>query len=460
MDLALLAYCGLYCGACSFKLARDTNDMEHVRRMPARYDAHKHTLPEACPGCRLENQCGPCAIRDCARGKALDHCGQCRDFPCERLLQFSRDGVPHHGASLANLEAVAALGAEAWLEDQKARWTAPDGTPLSWYLPADPGAGIRRLRGPRDLEAASRLAAAGHARLREALPFLPARESAHFLPKLAWMAREGELLGLCDATGMRAFLGGFILENFRNAGMGAFCPDWCHGADPDVPRFEAYRALYRELAPRWKARGAHIHAAALYATDHEALRAFSMTGFGRVMMDAARPVADLLAELAPEAGPGCRVRRAAEADAPALADLDAARAAHIAGSPVLMPDVHGRDEAAWRAWFAEPDAVACLAADGDGDGDLVTGYITAQEPQIDVTDAVHDARTLAINGAYVRPDRRGQGTGGALLLALARHARDAGKELLSVDCETMNPEAFAFWSRGFRPVAWGLERRT
>lgn len=456
MDLALLAYCGLYCGACSFKLARDTNDMEHVRRMPARYDTHKHTLPEACPGCRLENQCGPCAIRDCARGRSLDHCGQCRDFPCERLLQFSRDGVPHHGASLANLEAVAALGAEAWLEDQRARWTAPDGTPLSWYLQADPAAGIRRLRGPRDLEAASRLAAAGHARLREALPFLPARESGHFLPKLEWMAREGMILGLWDGTGLRAFLGGFILENFRNAGRGAFCPDWCHGAEPGVPAFEAYRALYRELAPRWKAQGAHIHAAALYATEDEAMRAFSMTGFGRVVMDAARPAADLLAELAPEGGAEYLVRRAGEADAPALAGLNAALAAHIGASPILLTDARGADEAAWRAWFAEPEAVAFLALDGDA----AAGYLKAQEPQIDVTDAVHASRTLALNGAYVRPAHRGRGAGRSLLLALARHARDTGKELLSVDCETANPEALAFWTRGFRPVTWSFERRT
>ena len=54
---------------------------------------------------------------------------------------------------------------------------------------------------------------------------------------------------------------------------------------------------------------------------------------------------------------------------------------------------------------------------------------------------------------------RRAGVGGALLAALARVAAAAGRDLVSVDCETTNPEAYGFWSRWFHPVSWSLERR-
>ena len=57
---------------------------------------------------------------------------------------------------------------------------------------------------------------------------------------------------------------------------------------------------------------------------------------------------------------------------------------------------------------------------------------------------------------YVDADARRAGIGRLLLASLARAAEAAGKELVSVDCETTNPEAFAFWSRWLRPVTWSL----
>ena len=468
MESELLAYCGLYCGACSFKLASETKDLEHLRRMPSRYDAHKLTLPEPCPGCRLENQCGPCAIRDCAISRNLDHCGQCAAFPCERLIQFNQDGAPHHAESIANLQAVKARGSGLWLEDQRQRWTCSCGSRLSWYRkecseaetlaanpPEYPGR-IEAIQGAQALEQAARLAASRHEELRKAIPFLPPRQSSHFLPKIAWMAQEGRLLCLKQDGKMRAFLGGFLLENYRNVGRGAYSPDWCHASNLGPGTFDAYRALYRELAPRWKAEGAHCHAIGVYASEIEVMEALSMTGFGRVMMDAARPVSDLLADLEARPRMPHHVRRAMPSDAPALAELNAALAAHIGASPILMPDPHGLDETRWQAWLEEPHTVAFLSTEGG----VATGYMKAQAPEIDVTDAVHGPGTLAINGAFVAPSHRGLGLGRALLLALVRQADHSGKELVSVDCETTNPEAVAFWTRHFRPVAWGFERRT
>lgn len=182
--------------------------------------------------------------------------------------------------------------------------------------------------------------------------------------------------------------------------------------------------------------------------------AFALTGFGRIVLDAARPTSELLEEL--EEQPATKlIRRADLPDAEALAALDAELAAHIGASPVLMPRTRGRDAHAWRTWLQEPGAVAYLALDGA----RVVGFIKAQPPQCDVTDAVHAPGTLAINGMYVVPSRRRQGIARHLLLRLAREAALDQMPLMSVDCETLNPEAYGFWIRHFRPVTWSLERR-
>jgi hypothetical protein len=60
----LIAFCGLYCGACSFRVAAQENDRRHLRDMPARYDQYKDAPMDICPGCRQESRDGPCAWSD------------------------------------------------------------------------------------------------------------------------------------------------------------------------------------------------------------------------------------------------------------------------------------------------------------------------------------------------------------------------------------------------------------
>jgi len=60
-----------------------------------------------------------------------------------------------------------------------------------------------------------------------------------------------------------------------------------------------------------------IHAIGLYSTEAAAIEALSLTGFGRIMADAARPAKELAMALAGEPGPAIemlRVRRAGAAD--------------------------------------------------------------------------------------------------------------------------------------------------
>ncbi|WP_432665530.1 DUF3795 domain-containing protein [Wukongibacter baidiensis] len=134
MASELIAYCGLYCGACSFKVAFEENNREHIAHMPTQYDRLKNEPLRFCPGCRLENQCGECDIRDCAMNKGFEYCSQCNDFPCEKLIRFNSDGKPHHAESIDNLNLLKSICEEKWLELQTEKWTCKCGTKFSWYL--------------------------------------------------------------------------------------------------------------------------------------------------------------------------------------------------------------------------------------------------------------------------------------------------------------------------------------
>ena len=129
----LIAYCGLYCGACSFKIAYEENDRVHITRMPKYYDHLKNNPLEFCPGCRLENKCGDCTIRDCGIDKETEYCSLCNNFPCDKLHRFNSDGKPHHEESISNLKLLKEIGEKKWLELMREKWTCKCGSGYSWY---------------------------------------------------------------------------------------------------------------------------------------------------------------------------------------------------------------------------------------------------------------------------------------------------------------------------------------
>jgi len=311
-----------------------------------------------------------------------------------------------------------------------------------------------------DIHEAAELSCSEYTALRESMPFLPARSTSDFYPRLQWISENGYLLALNDGSRMTAFLGWFPIDNFRNAGPGAFSPDWAHGISDRSQAFRNMRILYREAAARHVEKNIRLHAAAVYATQIPEFEALGLTGFGRIVMDAARPVDDLsrdvnLACTRSFNSGDITLRRAGPEDGEILSNLNARLAEHIGDSPVFMPDTCGDTAEEWTRWFGEPNALAFIALQNA----KPIGYIRAEDPQFDVSFAVHDPGTLAINGLYVDPAFRGKSVGAALLQSLVDEALVMEKSVVSVDCETLNPEAYGFWSKFFRPVAWGMERR-
>jgi len=341
------------------------------------------------------------------------------------------------------------------------------------------------IKDAKRIEEASAIALENHIALTRANPWLPTRALEDFILRIEWMTNEGTVYGLESGGSLRSFLGWFPLENFRNLGPGALTPDWCVGVRNDanaqrdgVNAREVSRLispLFRRLLEDVKLAGIPVHALGVPATESALLDECSLLGYGRIVLDAARPASDLLAEIGEpprefrSSGmstreisprePELRIRSATKADAPALSELDAKLAKHIGEPPVLMPDAHGSTIAEWEEWLGDPEAVTFVAESSDDVAWRPVGFIKADPPHMDVSWFVHGELTLAICGLYVDPTCRGKNLGARLVRAIAAHAAARGRNLVSVDCETHNPEARAFWLSRFKPVTWSFERR-
>jgi len=157
----LAAPCGLYCGACLIHLASKQGDSELLEQIakglfeglrrggkgmpPLRKGAVVSESREqkleakdlACDGCLSETvapQCRICGFRACALEKGLATCAQCANSPCQELVDFNNDGLPHHGEVLANIRRQQDIGLDAWIAEQEERWRCPEcGCAVAWY---------------------------------------------------------------------------------------------------------------------------------------------------------------------------------------------------------------------------------------------------------------------------------------------------------------------------------------
>ncbi len=138
----LIAPCGLYCGACTIRLAGQRGDAKLLAQI-----AEALTIQQgkpirmedlACDGCLSSEVvaivCRDCELRSCALRKGFRQCSGCPDSPCQALVAFSQDGFPHHGEVLDNMRRQSEVGTDRWAEEQRARWRCPQcGADIEWY---------------------------------------------------------------------------------------------------------------------------------------------------------------------------------------------------------------------------------------------------------------------------------------------------------------------------------------
>ena len=129
----LLGICGVYCGACETYRAYNDKDQalfnwEIKMGMP--------TSEIYCKGCGsdlVNKWCSKCQFRKCTAKQDVEFCFECKDFPCKKLIDFSKTR-PHRTLGLRNLKQLRKMTVEEWLMQQEKRWTCSQcGKKLHWY---------------------------------------------------------------------------------------------------------------------------------------------------------------------------------------------------------------------------------------------------------------------------------------------------------------------------------------
>lgn len=95
----LLSYCGLKCSTCPIYLATKEKDdkKKHKMRVDIAQQIKKRYGQDCkaedvtnCDGCKADDEkllsgSKKCQIRKCARGKDVENCAHCGQYPCEKL---------------------------------------------------------------------------------------------------------------------------------------------------------------------------------------------------------------------------------------------------------------------------------------------------------------------------------------------------------------------------------------
>lgn len=129
----LLGICGVYCGACTTYRAYNDKDQVLFSRLIKMGMPPDEILCKGCGSSVLNEWCTNCDFRKCVKEKEVAYCFECEEFPCKKLIDFSKTR-PHRTLGLRNLKLLKEMPLEKWLKAQKKRWTCSQcGKMLHWY---------------------------------------------------------------------------------------------------------------------------------------------------------------------------------------------------------------------------------------------------------------------------------------------------------------------------------------
>jgi GNAT superfamily N-acetyltransferase len=305
--------------------------------------------------------------------------------------------------------------------------------------------------GPQHLEAAAQLVADEAAALRQAVPVLPDawEDPSNVSRALARLLERGSGIAIDDDGELVAFQMAMLLDG--HGGRWAYTPDIGHAA---VGRHASRlrETLYSQLAPDWLRAACPEHAMTIPAHDVETQEAMARLGFGQYVIDLVGSLDPLAAGPMPE---GVDVRRAAVADAVAVAELEAALVRHLQASPIFMRAGSAPSPEVERKILADPDTATILA---ERDGRAVA-YVRIGPCAQDIAMLVRDPSTASVTRAFTREELRGTGIATHVLDAAITWAREAGYARWGVDHESANREAGRFWGRHGTVAAVSMSRR-
>ncbi|NVO21533.1 MAG: DUF3795 domain-containing protein [Bacteroidetes bacterium] len=124
LDKNLVTVCGQYCGSCGIYLSTKKSDTIKILEYALVLNqSFEDTLCEGCRGNKKSAHCSKmCPFIKCSKEKNVNHCGDCKDFPCEKLLEFQAK-MPHRVDILKSLIVLKESGEENWLTDMHKRFS-------------------------------------------------------------------------------------------------------------------------------------------------------------------------------------------------------------------------------------------------------------------------------------------------------------------------------------------------
>jgi len=302
------------------------------------------------------------------------------------------------------------------------------------------------------IESAAALHSSSFEQLRSLLPFLPAdtvdvTRTAEHLRRIP----AGSGVAAVQAGRLLGYLTALRVEGARGPGNAAYTPEWAWAVDPTAPD-ELLTALYAAASPRWAAAGWTRHLISALALGAPINRELAWLGFGLCVVDAVRPIPDLIETRAPG---GVSIGIAAQSDVEELTGLHDLLDAHLSAPPTfLYRDTEEDPRARMARWVADSCRRLWVARAGG----QVVSFICLSAEGGDVAAIVRHPAIVHVVAAFTRPEWRSKGVGEALLAEALGGAGSDGFAIAAVDFEPANPLARRFWSRFFTPVCLSYER--
>jgi len=124
-NLRMSAVCGLFCPGCSVYIGT-REDPERLKLIAARWNI---PVEEArCDGCRSDRRfvyCQTCQMVTCADERGLEFCGECDEYPCEKLKEFQAE-MPHRIDLWDDLSRIKEVGWDKWFAEKVEHHTCPE----------------------------------------------------------------------------------------------------------------------------------------------------------------------------------------------------------------------------------------------------------------------------------------------------------------------------------------------
>lgn len=236
------------------------------------------------------------------------------------------------------------------------------------------------------------------------------------------------------------------LDGFHGNVKGVFSPLGGSAFAGDNRNMLASKLL-QEVATDLVADGICSFSLSRYAHDEEVGRSFVMNGFGIRCSDAIMKMSTRtkISELNED----IRFQELGGAEKKEMSKLRKELIKHLCSSPTFFPT----NITKYDNWF-ENDKIRVYVAK---EKSKVIGYMsldTEAETFVSESDNIYN-----ICGAYVEKEYRNKGIAQQLLEYLCQISEKEGKEYLGVDCETLNPTAFRFWSKYFENYSYSYARR-